>query len=107
MSPATWWALAAAILAVLAEYLYRVLPGSYWQYAYIYIPHQVLLGYTLFRLIRTPRMSLVGVLVLFSMVTAITRATLSVFVLGDHVGRGTWIALGLVVLARIVQIYDR
>jgi hypothetical protein len=84
LAPATLWGLAAAVPAVALEYLFRRLDGPWHSYWYIFIPAACFINYA------------------FS--TTISRICLSAFVLGDQVGPGSWFAVALLLMARIVQV---
>lgn len=103
MNAASWWALTGASLAILCEYLYRVLPGSWWSYVWAWIPLQCAIGYTVYRLVTTPGATLLDAFVVWTFSTIILRIGVSVFLLHDKVPPGTWAALVLVVTARIAQ----
>ena len=101
--PATLWGLGAAVPAVLAEYLYRTLPGPWWGYLYLWLPIQMAIGYAVYRLVTIPQTSLLDAFVVFAFSTTTLRVFVTVALLHDTVRTGTWIALGLVIVARIVQ----
>lgn len=103
MSQAVLWGLAAAIPAVFAEYLYRTITGSWWTYLWIWTPLQLTIGYSVYRLVTIPHTTLLDAFVVFAFSTTAMRVVVSVVVLGDEVVQGTWIALGLVILARVAQ----
>ena len=103
LGPATLWGLAAAIPAVLAEFLYRTLPGPWWGYLYLWLPIQMAIGYAVYRLVTIPQTSLLDAFVVFAFSTTTMRIFVTVVLLHDTVRTGTWIALGLVTMARIVQ----
>lgn len=102
-SPATLWGLAAAVPAVLAEYLYRTMTGTWWHYLWLWVPIQTAIGYAVYRLVTIPHTSLIDAFVVFAFSTTALRVFVSVVVLGDPVKGGTWFALGLLVMARIAQ----
>lgn len=105
MNAGLLWAFAAGVPAVLAEYLFRRLPGPYLDYWYLFVPLAVWINYAVCQLVRTPGTSLIDALIVFALATMFTRVAVSVFVLGDAVGGGTWFALGLLIMARIAQLY--
>lgn len=108
-SPATWYAIGAAIPAVLAEYLYRKLPGlngtagAWVQYIYIWVPLQLSIGFFIYKLVQVPNTSLLDAFVVWAFSTTFMRVIITVFLLGDTVKGGTWYALGLLTMARIAQ----
>lgn len=103
LNPAILWGLAAAVPAVLAEYLYRVLPGPWWTHLWLWVPMQVTIGYCIYRLVTIPNTSLLDAFVVWAFSTTAMRVFVTVVLLGDHVRQGTWIAFGLVVLAKVAQ----
>lgn len=104
MAPATVWGLAAAVPAVILEYLFRRLEGPWHSYWYIFIPAACFINYAVCQLVRQPGLNLIDAFIVFAFSTMLSRALLSVFVLGDHVGPGTWFALALLLMARIAQV---
>ena len=105
LNPATFWGLTAAVPAVLAEYLYRTLPGPWWTYLYLWVPLQLCIGYSIYRLVTIPQTSLLDAFVVWAFSTTAMRVAVTVLLLGDSVKSGTWFALALLVLARIAQTY--
>ena len=103
LSPAAFWGLVAAIPAVLAEYLYRVLPGPWWQYLWIWIPFSLSISYAINRLVKVPQTALLDAFVIWAFSTMALRVVVTLALLRDPVRQGTWIALGLIVLARCIQ----
>ena len=103
LGPATWWGLAAAVPAVLVEYLYRVLPGSWLSHLYLWIPLQMAISYAICQLLRIPQTALLDAFIVFAFSTTFMRVALTVLVLHDPVKGGTWFALALLVMARISQ----
>jgi hypothetical protein len=91
--------------AVLLEYLYRISDkdSTYFEKIWLYAPIQLLLSYCLFEMIRQPNTSLVDAFIVWSMCTIGLRTVVSVFVLHDVIGNGTWFALVLLVMARVSQ----
>ena len=104
MSPATLWGLVAAVPAVFAEYLYRVLPGPWITYWYLWVPIALTVSYSICQLVRIPQTSLLDAFVVWAFSTTFMRVFVTVVVLQDGVKTGTWIALGLLVMARIAQV---
>ena len=98
------WGLVAAVPAVSAEYLYRVLPGPWSRYLWLWVPIGLTVSYAIYRLVTTPKTSLIGAFVVWAFSTTIIRVFLSVVILRDTIDSGTWAALGLVVAARVVQL---
>lgn len=105
ISPASLWGLGAAIPAVLAEYLYRKLTGSWASHLYLWIPLQLSIGYCIYRLVTVPHQSLLDSFLFWSFSTTFMRIFVTVILLGDAVKAGTWFALGLIVMARVAQTF--
>mgnify|MGYP001561241431 FL=1 len=103
LSQATLWGLTAAIPAVLAEYLYRTLPGPWWHYLYLWVPISLGISYSIYRLVTIPQTSLLDAFVVWAFSTTFLRVVVTVFLLRDTVKEGTWFALALLVLARVAQ----
>ena len=101
------WGLGAGIPAVVAEYLYRTLPGPWLSHLYIWLPIQLLIGYSIYRLVNAPGVTLLDSLVVFALCTAAFRILVSLALLGETIKTGTWIAVGLIVAANFVKIYWR
>ncbi len=97
------WGLGAGVPAVVAEYLYRTMPGPWISHLYLWLPLQLLIGYSIYRLVNTPGVTLVDSLVVFALCTAGLRVFVSVGLLGDQVKWATWVALGLVLTANIIK----
>jgi hypothetical protein len=106
LSQATLWGLAAAVPAVLAEYLYRTLPGlpgTWHHYLYLWVPLQMAIGYSICRLVSIPNTLLMDAFIVWAFSTTFMRVAISVLVLRDQVKGGTWFALGLLLMARVAQ----
>ena len=104
IDPSIQWGLTAAIPAVLAEYLYRTLPGPWWTYLYLWIPLQLAIGYSIYRLVTIPQTSLLDAFIVWAFSTTFMRIIVTVLLLHDTVRVGTWVALGLLICARIAQV---
>jgi len=105
LSSAALWGLTAAIPAVFAEYLYRTLPGPWWHYIHIWMILQLIIGYSIYRLVTVPQTALLDAFVVWAFSTTIMRVVVSVFILGDVIKSGTWVALGLLIAARLAQTF--
>jgi len=103
IGPATIWGLTAALPAVLAEYLYRTLPGPWHHYLYIWVPMQLAIGYSIYRLVTIPQTTLMDAFIVWAFSTTFLRVVVTVVLLGDKVKEGTWFALSLLFLARVAQ----
>ena len=103
MGQASLWGLAAAFPAVLAEYLYRVLPGPWIRYIWLWTPIALTVSYSVSRLVRLPHTTLLDAFVVWAFSTTAMRVVVTVAILGDPIKQGTWVALGLLTLARVAQ----
>lgn len=99
----TWWALLGAVLASYTEYLYRTVQGPWWHYLWFWVPSQTLVGFCVYKIVTTPNTSLLAAFVVWTFATMAMRVLISVVALQDAVSTGTWVALGLIVLAKIAQ----
>lgn len=97
------WSLIAAMCAVGAEYLYRTLPGPWIAYLYIWVPIQLLIGFAIYKLITAPGVPMVGALVIWTFAVMGLRIFVSAVVLRDSIPVGTWVALVLMIAARVSQ----
>lgn len=97
------WSILAAIPAVGLEYCYRALRGSWLTFLWLYAPASILISFCIYRLVNQPGVPLVGALIFWSVSVIGLRILVTVVLLKDHVPPGTWAALVLLVLARIVQ----
>lgn len=105
ISEAALWGLAAALPAVLAEYLYRTLHGPWYMHLYLWIPLQMSIGYCIYRLVTIPNTALMDSFAIWAFSTIFMRVLVSVFFLHDKVKGGTWFALGLIIMARVAQAF--
>ena len=103
LTPATLWGLGAAIPAVFNEYLYRTLPGPWWSYLYLWVPSSLTIGYCIYRLVTIPATTLLDAFVVWAFSTTFMRVFVSLVLLHESIRAGTWVALGLLILARIAQ----
>ena len=105
--PTVFWGLAAAIPAVLAEYIYRMWPVGtpWWHGLWIWVPLQLSIGYCIFRLVSAPNTTLLDAFIVWAFSTTAMRVFVSVMILHDDVKPGTWFALGLLIMAKIAQSY--
>lgn len=105
MSPAILWGLGAGAPAVLAEYLYRTLPGPWHHYLWIWVPLQMAIGYCIYRLVTMPGSSLLDAFVVWALCTTALRVAVSQFALNEPIKTGTWVALVLVLLANVAKTF--
>lgn len=105
LSPAALWGLAAAVPAVLAEYLYRTLQGSWLSHLYLWLPLQLSIGFCIWKLVTIPQTTLLDAFCVWSFSTIAMRIVVSVLFLHDPVKAGTWFALCLILLARVAQTF--
>ena len=106
--PAVYWGLIAAVPAVCNEYLYRRLAeqgGHFFDWWYIFVPSQLFIGYSVWRLVTAPGMTLMDAFVVWAFSTTALRVFASVVMLGEPVRGGTWFALALLAMARVAQTY--
>ena len=106
MNPAVLWGLGAGVPAVVLEYLYRTLPGPWSASLWLYAPMQLFIGYSIYRLVTTPGVTLLDALVVFAGATAALRIA-ATYALGDTIRASTWAAFALVMLANIIRTYWR
>jgi multidrug transporter EmrE-like cation transporter len=95
----------AAALAVGLEYCYRTLPvpwSNAWYFTFFLIA-QCAIGISIYKLVNTPGVPLIGAFVIWSFSTIIMRTIVSVVFLGDKISPGTWCAVALLLLARVAQ----
>lgn len=97
------WATFAATGAVALEYMYRTFPGTYFSNMWMFMPVQFAISYGIYQLVRQPGLSLIDAFVVWALGTTALRLLVSIVILKDTVTVGTWIALGLLLLARAAQ----
>lgn len=103
INPGVWWALGAAFPAVLAEYLYRRLPGPWESYWWAWTPIALSVSYCICQLVRAPNTTLLDAFIVWAFSTTAMRVLVSVLILGETIKGGTWFALALLIMARISQ----
>lgn len=99
------WSVVSAMCAVFMEYLYRVLPGGWLRWAWVYLPFAMVISYSIHKLVTTPGTPLIGALVLWSLCIMGSRITVTVLVLHDKVSTGTWVAVTLMIIGRFAQTF--
>lgn len=99
-------ALAGAGTAVTLEYLYRT-HSSFWSLWWAVIPANVLISWTVFKLVTTPGASLIDAFIVWSFSTVTLRVVITMFLLDDVIRPGTWAALMLLIAARCAQQFWR
>jgi hypothetical protein len=102
---ATAWSLVAAFLAVGLEYTYRTMPAP-WTSLYhftVFALAQVFIGIAIYKIVTVPGVSLIGSFIVWATATIVARVFVSSVVLNDPVPNGTWVAVALLVCARIAQ----
>lgn len=97
------FSLLAGVSAIALEYMYRLWPGLWLQHLWLYVPLMFVVNYCIYRMVTTPGLPLVGALIVWSFATIGLRTLVSALILRDNISLGTWIALALMVLARISQ----
>lgn len=85
------------------EYLYRRLPGSWWQYLWVWVPCSAFISYAICQIVRQPGQPLFVALVVWSLAIMGLRVLVTTVLLHDKVAPGAWAALALLLAARIVQ----
>lgn len=106
---ATAWSLIAAVLAVGIEYSFRTLPPPWHNPIHFaaWMVVQMSLGFCIYKLINAPGTTFLAAFVIWAFATLCMRVALNLFVLHDPISKGTWAALSLLLLARIVQHFWR
>lgn len=107
ISNTTLWGIAAVFPVMLTEYLFRTLHGGWWGNLHYYLPLQLAVSYCIYRMVTEPGTSLLEAFVVWAVSTSIARVILSVFILHDDIKTGTWVALSLVILAKLSQSFWR
>lgn len=97
----------AGMTAVLAEFLYVRWQAPWWHGLHYWIVIQLVIGYSVYQLVRAPSMSLLDAFVLFALCTALMRVIVAVCILKQHIAPGAWAALALLIIANIVRTYWR
>lgn len=92
-----FWGTAAALTVVGAEILMKSLPGGYWRHWYLLVPLAVLINWLLYLAFQASP-NLPAVVIVFTAVTWIVRVPVSLWA-GHLIGTGTWVAIGLMLLA--------
>ncbi len=98
-----WYSLIAATAAVSLEYMYRVLPGGWFANMWIFIWPSLLVSFCIHKMVTNPGTPLIGAFILWSLAVMGMRVFVTTVVLRDYVSPGTWVALGLLVCARVAQ----
>ena len=99
------WGLFAAVPAVTAEYLYKTVQGPWHHHLYMWIPLQLAVGFGIYRMVNVPSTNLLEAFVVWSFCVLAMRVGVSQFLLEETVRTGTWVALGLMVVAKLVNVY--
>lgn len=103
MNP-TLWSMVGGVLAIGSEYLYRSYPGVSWfSHLWLWLPLTLGISLCVYHIVNTPGQTLLSAFVVWTATTIVLRTLVCVFILHDKVSPGTWAALGLLVLARIIQ----
>ena len=97
------WSLVAAFCAVLSEYLYRRLTGDWWSYLWIWLPLSGCISYCRCQLVRAPGMPLIGALLIWTLCIMGLRILVTLVLLKDHVSHGTWAAITLLLIGRVLM----
>lgn len=103
MTP-TLWSLLGGAVAILGEYLYRQHPGTSWfSHLWLWLPLSALVSLCVYHIVNTPGQTLLSAFIVWTATTIVLRTLVCVFILHDKVSPGTWVALALLVIARIIQ----
>ena len=108
MSPAILFGLGAGVPAILAEYLYKqpwATEGPWLKYLWLWAPIQLTIGYSIYRLVNIPGMSILDAFVVFAFCTTFLRILLSAFILNQPIATGTWVAFSLIILANFARTF--
>jgi hypothetical protein len=100
---ATLWSIGGGILAIGSEYLYRSMPGPWSRHLWLWLPLTLGISLCVHHIVNTPGVSLLGSFIIWTATTLILRTIVCVFILHDTVTPGTWAAIVLLVIARIIQ----
>lgn len=102
---ATLWSIIGGFVAIGAEFMYRTSPpGETWfSRAWLWIPLSALVSLCVFHIVRAPGASLLSAFIVWTCTTIIVRTFVCIFILHDPVSKGTWLAIALLVAARIAQ----
>lgn len=103
MSSPALWGFLAALGAVAAEYAYRILPGPWSQWIWLWIPNQLVIGYSIYRLVTWPNLTLFDSFVYWSFSTLVLRTFASLVLLAERPTRGVYAAVFLVIVATLVR----
>ena len=90
------WGLSSGTFVVICEILFKLSP-SYWTRAWLFLPIAVIINYSIYRLVNEAP-NLPAAFIVFSLATLTLRTVASLW-LGHPIGVGTWVAIGLLVLA--------
>lgn len=107
LSSTALWAMTGAGLAVMCEYLYRVVHKPWHEMLWLWMPLQTFIGYTVYRLVTMPHTTLIDAFIYWSFSTVAARVFVTLALLHDPVSTGTWVALGLLICARCAQQFIR
>lgn len=95
------YAMVAALSVAASETVFVQTP-SWWARAWLFIPLAIVTNVAIYRLVHaTP--TLLDAFVVFSFATMALRIGSSVLILQQPVSVGTWAAVGLIALAKVVQ----
>lgn len=107
MNPLILYSLLAGVTAVVAEGLYVRWTAPWWHGLWLWIPMQLLIGYSVYRLVTSPSLSLLDAFVMFALVTAALRIAIAVLVLRQDIAPGAWAAFVLLIAANFIRHYWR
>lgn len=90
------WGVTTGVLVIACEIIFKLSP-SYWARAWFFLPVAVVINYSLYRLVQEAP-NLPAAFVVFSLVTLVLRTCASLWLV-HPIGSGTWVAIGLLILA--------
>ena len=90
------WALVSSSLVVTCEAVFKH-TDNYFARVWLFIPLALMINYAIFRLVSLSP-NLPAAFVVFSTINIVTRTVVSLW-LGHLIGPGTWIAIGLLLVA--------
>jgi hypothetical protein len=102
MNP-TLWSILGGSLAITCEMLYRKLPGPWLDHWYFWVPLTIGISVCVHGLVNAPGVSLIASFIVYTSTTLVLRTLVCLFILHDKVTPGTWVAIVLLVIARIIQ----
>lgn len=97
------WGLAGGLAAVVMEVVYLRHQGSFVRLLPLVFTFNTIISYSVFRLVKESG-NLVHAVLVFSLCTLSTRVVFTLLN-GQEITRGTWVAIGLLLLAQLAKRY--